>query len=119
MSCNDLRGNAGSFTLSSAGWVYDPDCLERWGFLAKTILVLERLKGAGTLSKFYVQAFTHLNQCMTIAGQVQFKHKAFWLTSTCSICCNLVIIKEDSHLVFVLLLLSRHSPAAVTDGGAS
>lgn len=36
---------AAEFTLAPEEWIYEPVLVDRWGFLAKTILILERLKG--------------------------------------------------------------------------
>lgn len=36
---------AGTYSPAPENWVYEPVLVDKWGFLAKTILVLERLKG--------------------------------------------------------------------------
>ena len=36
---------SGSLTVAPKEWDYSPRLVDKWGFLAKTVLILERLKG--------------------------------------------------------------------------
>ena len=36
---------AGSYTVAPKQWLYKDQLVDKWGFLAKTLLILDRLKG--------------------------------------------------------------------------
>jgi len=44
VSLNDIVHGAGGYTHAPKQWVYKARLVDKWGFLAKTVLILERLK---------------------------------------------------------------------------